>query len=326
MTLAQNTLSEARQVQERLEDSGSAVPRGRLFNIQRCSLQDGPGIRTTVFFKGCPLRCWWCSNPESQSSLPEVGKRSALCNGCGICLEACESNSVTVADKSITIDRARCTKCGKCVEVCPLGALTSWYMELSVAEVVDEVMKDQAFYRDSGGGLTASGGEALMQPAFLKRLFRECRARGIHTTLDTSGYAESGVVMEVMEHTDLVLYDIKHMDSARHQKATGVPNELILQNAELIAKRTRVPLIFRVSLVPGVNDSQENILNTIEFARSLNVGQIDLLPYHRLGSSKYASIDRPFELIQQVEPPKAEEVECIKDIIIEAGLNCSVGG
>ena len=220
------------------EPISSDTARGTVFNVQYFNLHDGPGVRTLVFFKGCPLRCHWCSNPESMSSLPELGLRSSICNRCGKCLEACHEQALFFSkadDKVLMVDRQRCKACGECVSVCYPGALTIYGKEMTAEEVFEEAYKDKIFYEGTGGGITVSGGEPLQQPRFLVSIFRLCRDSGIHTCMETTGYAGAEVWEEVLPVTDHVLFDLKHMDSHLHQKYTGKPNTRILENAVRVA-------------------------------------------------------------------------------------------
>lgn len=298
--------------------------KGCIFDIQRFSIQDGPGIRTTVFFKGCPLSCWWCSNVESQYLFPEVAIQNSLCNKCGNCLKTCKNKAITIVDAGIKIDRKLCTNCANCIPVCLPEALKVYGFEVPVEEVINEVKRDEPYYRNSGGGVTASGGEPLSQIDFLVGLFRSCQMNGLHTTLDTSGYAKIGSLIKALEYTNLVLYDLKHMDSAAHRKFTGVPNELILENARLVVSRA-VPIIFRIPLIPGYNDSDENIRACAEFASELGVNEIDLLPYHRFGANKYRMLGLRYKL-GKLPSAVREQLERPKQIIEGTGLACTIGG
>jgi pyruvate formate lyase activating enzyme len=299
---------------------------GYVFNIQRFSIQDGPGIRTTVFMKGCPLRCAWCSNPESQNPFPEVGHRDSLCTGCGRCQEICEEMAINVTSRdtgfSIRINRERCTNCGKCIDVCMPAALQFCGQRKSVDEVFDEVKKDSLFYSNSGGGVTAGGGEPLNQADFVAELFRRCRRVGIHTTLDTSGHSSASALEKVLAETDLVLFDLKLISNQQHRRFTKKDNWLIYQNVRLV-KAKGVPMIIRIPLIPGINDS-ENLTETADFICELDSKlHVDLLPYHRFGESKYRMLDREYELIG-LESPSTEQAEKAAEVFRERGLDCAI--
>lgn len=297
---------------------------GLIFNIQRYSLQDGPGIRTTVFFKGCPLRCLWCSNPESQNSTPEIAHRNSLCNNCGRCLEVCEVKAISLIEKGIKIERERCNNCGKCVEVCTPGALKVFGQEVTVEGVFEEVRRDELFYRNSGGGVTVSGGEPLQQWQFVTALLKKCQAEGIHTCLDTCGYASPRALERVLDYVDLVLFDLKLVDSEAHRKVTERSNKPILRNVRTIAKRG-IPVLIRVPLIPGVNDSEDNLRATAGFVSSLDDGRVEvnLLPYHRFGVGKYEMLDRPY-LLSGLTPFADEEVQKRRQIFESLGLSCKI--
>ncbi len=267
---------------------------GVVFNIQRCSLHDGPGIRTTVFLKGCPLKCFWCQNPESQTGGPEVLLDTRKCTLCGACQRACRAGAVRLdgGGGKLVFNRSDCRGCGSCVPVCPNEARSISGKEMTVEEVMQEVLKDLKFYKKSGGGVTLSGGEPLAQPRFIREILKRCKEEGLHTTLDTCGYARWSSTKGVLEYVDLVLFDIKHPDAAKHAEATGHDNRLILENAKRIAKLK--PMRVRVPLIPGFNDSAETVGEIIRFAKDeLGCPDIDLLPYNRLGEIKYDFLDKP---------------------------------
>jgi glycyl-radical enzyme activating protein len=269
---------------------------GWIFNIQRYSIQDGPGIRTTVFFKGCPIRCLWCANPESQEVFPQLLYVESHCVRCYRCIEACPHMANTRAsDGRIRIDQGLCKVCGKCIEVCPNEARVLCGRLMTVEEVLEEVKKDALFYWNSAGGVTASGGEPTQQPEFLIEFFKRCQDVGFHTTLDTSGYVTWERFVRILEYTDRVLYNIKHMDPVRHRELTGVDNGLILENVKKIAER-EISFIVRVPLIPGCNDSAENLQDLARFVTELGKGKVDLLPYHQLGVRKYERLRRCYEL------------------------------
>ena len=299
--------------------------KGEIFNIQRCSLQDGPGVRTTFFLKGCPLRCQWCDNPESQLQSSELAHRRSPCDGCGACIKVCEPGAISLTtDGKAAIDRELCNICGQCVSACPQDALAIYGSTASVTELFDELSRDIHFYKNSDGGVTASGGEPLMQPKFVSAVFSLCHRLGIPTAIDTCGYVEQSVLSEILPVIDLVLYDLKHMDSATHEKFTGVPNELILENAKAVAA-AGVPLIFRIPLVAAINDSEENIREVCDFSIGLGVADIDLLPFHQYGLSKYAMLGRSDGPVH-LKTTGQEHINRLKEIIQTYGLTCKIGG
>ena len=293
--------------------------RGRVFNIQRYSLHDGPGIRTVVFLKGCPLHCVWCCNPESIEMKPHITFNKDKCIGDGRCIEVCPTDARDAEGYHVEI----CNLCGKCVEVCPTGALELLGREMSVDEVVEEVEKDRLFYESSGGGATLSGGEVLVQRSFALEILKELRGRMLHTAIETTGFAPWKQVKEIAEACDLVLYDLKHMDSTVHKKYTGVPNDLILENAVLLAKEKK-DLIFRIPLIGGVNTDMQNIGLLAQFVVQTGVREVHLLPYHRLGESKYAKLGREYGCVGFT--PEKEEIDEIRTVFESHNLMVMIGG
>ncbi|MBI2854064.1 MAG: glycyl-radical enzyme activating protein [Chloroflexi bacterium] len=294
-----------------------------VFNIQRFSIQDGPGIRTTVFIKGCPLRCLWCSNPESQNPFPEVGHRNSVCNKCGRCVAVCEEHAISVTAEGVRINRDTCTNCGRCVEVCLPRALETYGKETTAQEAFEEVVRDRSFYRNSGGGITVSGGEPLSQPSFVADLFGECRDAGITTCIETSGYAGPEAWKTVLPHTDLVLFDIKLLDPEYHLRMTGKNNDRILENLSL-ALSSGVPVIIRIPVIPGVNDSSETISEIAHFlSDKKQIKKVHLLPYHRFGTSKYLALDRTYGL-DSLRPPEEGHLRKLNDIIESMNIGCEI--
>ena len=296
---------------------------GTVFNIQRFSVQDGPGIRTSVFTKGCPLECPWCSNPESIKPYTEVAHVAPLCKQCGSCIEACDLKAISLAEKGIKIDREKCNNCGKCVQVCTNDALKLFGEEVSVQEVLDEAIKDKLYYHSSDGGVTASGGEALRQARFVSALFELCHEEGIHTTLDTSGHCRQADMEMVLEHTDLVLFDLKLIDPGSHIAILKASNQPIHRNARLIVERG-VPMIVRIPLIPGLTDTDENLEGVANFVRDLDSElPINILPYHRMGMGKYPMLDREYKLSELQLMPD-ERLKEIVDYFQSHRLACDI--
>ena len=298
---------------------------GWVTNIQRYSTQDGPGIRTTVFLKGCPLDCWWCHNPEGHSTVPELVVQETRCVRCGECVKVCPSGRSASLDDSPLRASPECTLCGACVDACPTGARQMTGDRSTVEEIVDEVLKDSVFYDESGGGVTFSGGEPLLQAAFLKSLLLACRTRGIRTAVDTCGYAPRERLMEVAESADLFLYDLKFVDDARHIEYTGVSNTIILSNLrELGAIHRNIWL--RIPLIPGLNDTEGQLDTMAQVAASVpGVRQINLLPYHRTGVQKFKRLGKEYRL-DHIQPPTQAQMEAAVARFRALGLDARSGG
>jgi len=297
---------------------------GTIFNIQRYSIHDGPGIRTTVFLKGCPLSCWWCHNPESQRHGAQLVVWKERCIGCGGCKRVCPEGAISVEGFPPVIDSEKCSGCGRCAEACPAAALEMVGKTVSSEYVMREIEKDLIFYDQSGGGVTFSGGEPLMQPEFLAELLEKCKAGDIHTAVDTCGYANWEVLAGIAGITDLFLYDIKHMDDLVHIRTVGVSNRIILENLRKLAK-VHSNIIIRFPLVPGINDDRANIEKTAQFVSSIGVREVNILPYHNTGMDKYARLGRNYRLTDTREPSK-ELTDSACGIFSEYGINVKIGG
>ncbi len=287
------------------ETSGTAKPTtGTVFNVQRFSTEEGPGIRTAVFMKGCPLRCRWCHNPEGLSPKPQLVWHDVRCIGARHCLAACPVDALELAPAGVRIDRERCllsrqagSPCDLCAEACPSVALEVIGRRWTPEELLSEVIKDAEFHAASGGGVTVTGGEPTMQPDFVEAFLRLCRDTGIATALDTCGYADWSVYERLSPHADLVLYDLKLMDRERHRQATGVYPDRILANAAALAERG-VPMWVRTPIIPDYTDAEENIEALALFIRERlpTVRRWDLLAYNNLGRPKYRSLQLPYPL------------------------------
>ena len=301
---------------------------GLVSNIQHFSIQDGPGIRTTVFLKGCPLKCMWCSNPETWTPYPEIMIEGRKCAQSKTCIDICPLQCINFnAAKNIPeIDRSKCDRCMACVEACPAKALKIVGQYMHVDEIMADILKDELFYRNSGGGVTLSGGEALFQKKFAVLLLKECKKQHLHTAIDTSGYADWQVLENALKYLDLVLLDIKHMDSSKHKELTGAENKKILENAKRIAESTMVWV--RIPVVTGFNDDRANILRTAEFALQIGAEKLSLLGYHELGKIKYEGLNRPYPLpVKDIKPIKKDDLQTLKELIETniPALNITIG-
>lgn len=299
---------------------------GTIFNIQRFSIHDGPGIRTTVFLKGCPLRCFWCHNPEGLHKPVEIQFYGSRCIGCGECVRACVHGAQVLDENGRIYHRERCVVCGECVETCFAEGLQLVGREVSVEQVVTEVLLDRAFYANSDGGVTLSGGEPLLQPEFSLALLAACQTAGVHTALETTTYCAWETLERTLSLTDLYLVDIKHMDPGKHQAVTGVPNRRILANIRRLAA-TGKPIIFRVPVVPDVNDTPEEIAEIARFVCELSASRaegfnglsLELLPFHRLAGEKYTSLGIEYRAAH-LEPLSKDRLPALVEVARAQGV------
>lgn len=298
--------------------SGAGVLHGTIFDIQRFSVHDGPGIRTTVFLKGCPLHCAWCHNPESQAAQPEIVVTESRCIHCGACGEACPRQNSGENDGT-------CTLCGRCVAACPTGAKQQVGREVSVADLLVAVLRDRIFYDDSGGGITFSGGEPLLQYDFLRAALAAARAEGLHTAVDTCGSGPPEHLLDIAPLTDLFLFDLKLWDAGRHVRHTGVSSARIIENLRALSA-VHNNIWIRVPVIPGINDDSANIDAIAGFAASLPaVRQVNLLPFHRTGVAKYARLGKAFGLAD-LETPGLQQLEALAQAFTRRGLMTRIGG
>ncbi len=293
-----------------------------IFNIQKCSIHDGDGLRTLVFFKGCPLRCQWCSNPESQAFEQEIMESPVRCIGCGACRTVCPMNAIREDGR---IDRTVCNRCFQCVERCYAESRRIAGKEYTATELYEEIARDRQFYVKSGGGVTCSGGEPLAQPDFLYEIAKLCHEKGIHVMLESCGCGNYEEFQKALPYIDGMFLDIKIFDSVAHEQATGVPNETILNNIQKISE-CGIPVIIRTPIVPGYTDAAENIEQIAGFISGLpSVKEYELLAYHSFGESKYGQLGREYAL-QGIQPPSNENMQsCVKlanQILKKAGKEC----
>jgi pyruvate formate lyase activating enzyme len=308
---------------EDLDIHGSAE--GIVFDVRRFSVHDGPGIRSTVFLKGCPLSCWWCHNPESQRSQPQVFYRPARCIQCGRCVEACPQGAIAEPQDGGESDPALCIQCGQCARVCPAEARELAGRRVTAKGLLAELERDVAFYDESGGGVTFSGGEPLQQARFLEELLPLCKAHDLHVALDTSGCAAWPVIDRLRPYVDLFLYDIKLMDAEKHLRYTGVSNQLILDNL-LRLSESGARIFLRVPVVPGINDDPANLDEIGRLAASLpGVERVDLLPYHQAAAVKYANLGVEYRL-DDIQPPSPDAMQALAARLGRCGVSVHIGG
>ncbi len=298
---------------------------GIVFDVKRYTLHDGPGIRVSIHLKGCPLACWWCHNPESQSYSPQLLFREDRCIACNACVAACPNGAVSVESGALVTDPAACTGTGVCADVCPSGAREICGRRMRVSQVMEQILKERLFFEQSGGGVTLTGGEPLGQPEFAKGILQACKASELHTAVDTCGFVGRSVLMDVLPYTDLFLYDLKHMDPEMHRKYTGVDNAVILDNL-LALGEAGAAIWARIPFIPGINTDEKNIRATGEFLRGVKgVRQVHLLPYHNAAEDKHGRWNMPYKL-EGVYAPTEHALRAAAKLLESYGVPTVVGG
>lgn len=297
-----------------------------IFDIKRYALNDGPGIRITIFLKGCPLSCKWCHNPESQSAAAQKLYTEKNCIGAQECIAVCPENALELTPKGIVTNYNACTLCGLCADVCPTKAMEMSGEMYNVEQLMEIIEKERVHIDHSGGGVTFSGGEPLMHSEFLLKMLKACGKRKLHRTVDTSGFADTKTLLEVAKHTDLFLYDVKHMDSKIHKKWTGVGNKLILENLKLLAE-TGANINIRIPLVKNVNADEDSLKEIAQFISKLSGGkpEVNLLPYHNIAANKYNKLGLKYKEFNMAEPSEKEQNKAI-EIFHQLGIAAEIGG
>lgn len=308
--------------------------KGNIFNIQRFTIHDGPGVRTEIFMKGCPLQCWWCGNPESQLRKIQPGVYSNKCisaAACGLCEKACPGKGALQFKDGVLekIDYSRCTECLECSRVCPADAVKQWGEIMSVDQCMEYIIRDTGYYERSGGGVTVSGGEPLLQADFVEALFKKCKEKKIHTCVETTLYADWEKIQRVIKYSDLILSDLKHMDPEIHKRYTGVDNKIILENLKRLSAEGK-RFILRIPVIPMVNDDMDNIKATADFIINEMDNKIDtlqLLSFMRLGEEKYKSLGREYKMEDTMVDREQfqKKVGMIAGYFSERGIHCIVG-
>ncbi|WP_291492907.1 glycyl-radical enzyme activating protein [Desulfurella sp.] len=297
--------------------------KGLIFDIKKYSIHDGEGIRTTVFFKGCPLNCLWCHNPESKSFKTHIVHYNDKCINCKTCEIVCKKHAIKVIDKKVYIDNFSCDLCIDCTKSCPTGALSSIGTLYSVDEILDEILKDKVFY--TNGGVTISGGEPFLQINFLMALLKKLKENHIHIAIDTCGYTKFSNIKNAAVYADQFLYDLKIMDPVLHKKYTGVSNEIILENLEKLSNIARDKINIRLPIIPTINDNLDNLSQTANFLKKLKISKIDILAYHNFMVDKYKRLNMDFKL-KHIKTPKDEEINSIVNFFRSQEFTVEVGG
>lgn len=295
-----------------------------IFNIQKFSIHDGPGIRTTVFFKGCPLNCTWCHNPESQSFTKELMVSNDKCTNCGKCINHCSVGAIRIENGMVFTDFQKCIHCGKCTDYCISNAREIVGEELNLSEILKEIDKDRVFYDQSKGGVTFSGGEVMCQADAVAFLAKRCKEKGISVAVDTCGHVPFGNFEKVLDFVDVFLYDIKLMNNDIHEKYMGAGNQLIMENLIKLSERG-ANINLRIPIIGGVNDDIKSMEEILEFIKDTNINKVNLLPYHDIAKNKYERLGKIYEGTFLTKPSE-EKMEELKKVFERRGYNIKIGG
>ncbi|AGK95645.1 glycyl-radical enzyme activating protein [Clostridium pasteurianum] len=291
-----------------------------IFNIQKYSIHDGPGIRTVVFFKSCPLKCLWCSNPESQNSIQQITWDKSKCLKCLRCVHNCEHNAISLNNNLIEIDSRKCVSCFRCVKSCPKKSLIIEGKYLTLSEVMEDIIKDNVFYQESNGGVTLSGGEVLEQYEFATELLKLLKENNIHTAIETTGYTSNEIFSDFIKSVDLLLFDVKHYDREKHFKTTNVYNDVIIENLRIAVEKDK-DVIIRIPVIPTINSSLEDAKGFCTLLKSIGATKINLLPFHQFGQKKYELLNKYYSF-KNIEQLHEEDLLEYQKIFIENGFNC----
>lgn len=320
-------LDRSNRMYTNLEDKHKLVQKGKLAiitDIQKFTVHDGPGIRTMAFFKGCPLKCKWCHNPETWEMEPELMHNPEICIDCKRCAAVCKNGAISVTVKGIELDRKKCDRCGECTKTCYSGALRMAGQYMTVEEVFEKLMDDEPFYRRSNGGITLSGGECTLYAEFVIKLLKKLKEHHIHTAIETCGYCSWDKFEKILRYVDLVLFDIKVPDDDKCRFYTGQSNALIFENLKKIREINK-EVVLRFPMIPGVNDDENSLRMVAEIAIKNHIKRLNIMPFHQLGSSKWKAIGRPY-MFENLEPPKDKDIKYAMDLFLSYGLDASVGG
>lgn len=293
---------------------------GIIFNIQKFSIHDGPGIRTTVFFKGCPLKCKWCSNPESQLESIQILYNQSKCSRCKICIDTCNQNAISLIDNKIIINDKKCLGCLECISNCPNDALKNEGEYKKIEDILDICLQDKDFYEESNGGVTISGGEGMSQPEFLKELVLTLKNKNIHVAIETTGYIDHELFKQLSALFDLILFDVKHHDNIKHFEGTGVYNDLIIKNLKWAIKNN-LNVLTRIPVIPGFNDSLEDASKITDLLKHVGATNVQLLPFHQFGEKKYDMLNKIYTL-KHLKALYPEDLKDYQEVFINKNINC----